>query len=388
MPRNKFLLPLIVFSQFAGTSLWFVGNAIIADIQTTVASNVSNLTSVVQFGFIGGTLIFSLLTIADRFSPSKVFFFSSLIAATANVLLLWFAKDSQWLFILRFITGFFLAGIYPVGMKIAADNFPNKLGNAMGFLVGALVLGTAFPHLVKSQLQIFAWQDVVIFSSALASAGGLLVLLFVPGQKTKAPASALKLNAAIKVFASSNFRSAAFGYFGHMWELYTFWAFVPLMLATYNAINQDSLNISLWAFIVIAAGSLSCTAGGVLSKKYGSKKIAFYSLFFSGICCLLSPLFNNLPEEIFLSILLIWGLTVVSDSPQFSAMVAQSAPPENKGTALTIVTSAGFAITIISMQVVRALADIPTTYYLLVLFIGPFFGLFSLKNYRQHVPSR
>jgi MFS family permease len=160
------------------------------------------------------------------------------------------------------------------------------------------------------------------------------------------------------------------------------------MLGTYNRMNRHDLNISLWAFIVIAAGSLSCIAGGVLSKKYGSKKIAFYSLFFSGICCLLSPMFESLPQEIFLAILLIWGLTVVSDSPQFSAMVAQSAPPENRGTALTIVTSAGFAITIISMQLVRALADAPTPYYLMVLFIGPLFGLFSLKNYRQHVQDK
>src|SRR5438128_1925774 len=136
MPQSGKLLPLIVFSQFAGTSLWFAGNAIIGDIQPASASGLATITSIVQFGFIAGTLLFSVFTIADRFSAPRVFFFSSLIAATTNVLLIWFAKDLAWLLVLRFITGFFLAGIYPVGMKITADCFPEKLGSALGFLVG------------------------------------------------------------------------------------------------------------------------------------------------------------------------------------------------------------------------------------------------------------
>src|SRR5215208_5394839 len=171
----KLLLPLIVFSQFAGTSLWFAGNAIIHDIQPASSGSFSNITSIVQFGFIAGTLIFSLLTIADRFAAPKVFFFSSVIASIANLLLIVLAKDTAWLYLLRFITGFFLAGIYPVGMKIAADCFPQKLGNALGFLVGALVLGTAFPHVLKSQLHSFQWQNVLFFTSFLALSGGVLI---------------------------------------------------------------------------------------------------------------------------------------------------------------------------------------------------------------------
>src|SRR5215213_1221844 len=166
MPPSRILLPIIVFSQFAGTSLWFAGNAIISDIYPTT-TGFANITSIVQFGFIAGTLLFSIFTIADRFMPSAVFFFSALVAALANLLLVWLAKDPVWLFSLRFITGFFLAGIYPVGMKIAADCFPKKLGNALGFLVGALVLGTAFPHILKSQLQDFDWRNVLFFTSAL-----------------------------------------------------------------------------------------------------------------------------------------------------------------------------------------------------------------------------
>ena len=274
--QPAYLLPLIVFSQFAGTSLWFAGNAIIADIQPT-SNALANITSIVQFGFIAGTLIFSLLTIADRFSASKVFFFSSVIAAFANLLIIWMGKDVATLFILRFITGFFLAGIYPVGMKIAADCFPQKLGRALGFLVGALVLGTAFPHLLKSQMQNFHWQNVLISTSALAFFGGLLILIFTPLYK-RTSTNALRLTTAFKIFSSPNLRSAAFGYFGHMWELYTFWAFVPAIILLYNDIHKTSINISLWSFIIIAIGSLGCVAGGMLSQKFGSKKIALYAL--------------------------------------------------------------------------------------------------------------
>jgi MFS family permease len=379
-PPSKFLLPIIVFSQFAGTSLWFAGNAIINDIQPAQSGGFANITSIVQFGFIAGTLIFSLLTIADRFSASAVFFFSSLIAATSNFMLTWLAKDIYWLMTLRFITGFFLAGIYPVGMKIAAENFPEKLGNALGFLVGALVLGTAFPHILRSQIQNLNWRGVILFTSVLALAGGILILVFIPHTKSKST-SAIKFNTAFTVFQSSNFRSAAFGYFGHMWELYTFWAFVPFILSTYNKMNAATINVPVWSFIVIACGGPGCVLGGILSQKTGSKTVAFYSLMISGVCCLLSPILFNISQVFFLLMLLIWGCTVVSDSPQFSTLVAQSAPAANKGTALTIVTSIGFAITILSIQFLKFISLQWKENSLIFLFAGPVLGLFFLKKY-------
>ena len=382
MPHSpsKFLLPIVVFSQFAGTSLWFAGNAIINDIQPDSPGGFANITSIVQFGFIAGTLVFSLLTIADRYPASVVFFFSSVVAAVANLMLIWLAQDISWLMTLRFITGFFLAGIYPVGMKIAADHFPDKLGNALGFLVGALVLGTAFPHILRSQLENFNWQNVLLFTSLLALTGGALILVFIPNSKS-ASTNTFKPSTAYTVFKSPNFRSAAFGYFGHMWELYTFWAFVPLILSSYNKIHGTDFNVPVWSFIIIASGSAGCIFGGILSQKTGSKKIAFYSLLVSGICCLLSPVTFNLSPVFFLLVLLIWGFTVVSDSPQFSTLVAQSAAVTNKGTALTIVTSIGFAITIVSIQILKLVAETWKENSLLLLFIGPAFGLVFLKKY-------
>lgn len=374
------LLPIIVFSQFAGTSLWFAGNAIINDIQPASSGGFANITSIVQFGFIAGTLAFSILTIADRFSASRVFFFSSLTASSANLILIWLAKDISWLMTLRFVTGFFLAGIYPVGMKIAAEHFSKKLGNALGFLVGALVFGTAFPHILRSELQGLDWQNVLLFTSCLAFAGGLLILIFVPGTRSQSKSS-LKFNTAYTVFRSSNFKAAAFGYFGHMWELYTFWAFVPFVLSTYNQINNADVNVPIWSFIVIATGGLGCILGGIISQKAGSKKVAFYSLLISGICCLASPVIFHFTKGYFLLILLIWGLTVVSDSPQFSTLVAQSAPRENKGTALTIVTSIGFAITIASIQLLKYASDHWKENSLLLLLAGPLLGLLFLRKF-------
>jgi len=382
MKGQAHILPIIVLSQFAGTSLWFAGNAILPDIQRELSiqtNALGNITTVVQFGFIAGTLIFAIFSVADRFVPSKVFFISSVIAALANVAIIWLAKNAATLFVLRFITGFFLAGIYPVGMKIAADWYEKGLGKALGYLVGALVLGTAFPHLLRSSVYALPWKHVLIFTSAFAAIGGLLILLFVGEGPFRKPATRFQPSALIQVFRSADFRAAALGYFGHMWELYTFWAFVPTILLLYVSSDRQ-MNISLWAFIIIAVGALSCVAGGYVAEKIGSARLAFYALLCSGICCLASPSFFQLPVSAFTFIMVLWGICVIADSPQFSTLVAQTAIPEYKGTALTIVTSIGFAITIASVQLISYIFDhwTKTTAVFLLLAPGPFIGLMFL----------
>ena len=371
---SPFLLPLIVFAQFAGTSLWFVVNAMGYAVQ-------GNVTSVIQFGFIAGTLVFSILAVADRFPASIVFFVSSLMAALANLLLAELIDQQFWLYLLRFCTGFFLAGIYPVGMKIAADLFPGKVGNALGYLVGALVLGTAFPFLLKNFLLRFEGNYILIATSMLALLGGLLVLVFVPREKSPASSKPIHIFSAFQLFQIRNFRAAALGYFGHMWELYTFWALLPLLMLTFNHENMRMINGALWSFIIIAAGALGCVAGGILSKKWGSKNVAFYSLLLSGCCCLLVPFFFHANIFFFLSMMVLWGMTVVSDSPQFSALVAVSAPPEQKGTAITLVTCIGFSITIISIQFIYFLFNFFAEYTLIFLAAGPLLGLIALGKY-------
>lgn len=352
---NKNVLPVIVLSQFACTSLWFVGNAVLPELKESLALSqyaVSLVTAAVMLGFIAGTLVFAFFSLADRFSPVKIFFISSLLGALTNATVVWFATDGNSLFFFRFLTGFFLAGIYPVGMKIAADWYEKGLGKALGFLLGALVLGTAFPHLLKNRDLDLPWRSVMYVTSVVAVFGGLMMLLFVGDGPFRKKSGGFRWDAIGKIFSSKKWRQSAFGYFGHMWEVYSFWGFVPLMIGLYAQKNGTQLDISFLSFLAISIGAIGSVIGGYLSGKIGSARVAMWSLLISGICCFISPFSYSFPVFLFVALLLIWGLTVVPDSPQFSTLVAQYAPEELRGTALTIYNSIGFAITTISLYVI------------------------------------
>jgi MFS family permease len=248
MKKQTVTLFLIIVSQFMCTSLWFAGNAVMPDLILNLGlqdRDLGHLTSSVQFGFITGTLFFAFFTIADRFNPSAVFFVSAVLGALFNVMAVIEGVGFLSLLILRFSTGFFLAGIYPVGMKIASDYYEKGLGRALSFLVGALVLGTALPHLISDFTESFSWESVMYATSGLALLGGLLIYLFVKPGPFRRAGQKQKFGAIFKVFKNGNFRSASFGYFGHMWELYAFWAFVPLMLSYYSKEQSFSFNIPL-----------------------------------------------------------------------------------------------------------------------------------------------
>lgn len=380
---KSYVLPIIVFAQFCCTSLWFAGNAVMGDLSSAFGldeHSLGDLTSFVQFGFIVGTLVFALLSIADRYSPSKVFFVSAFFGALFNIGTVLEMNTFSTLLMFRFLVGFSLAGIYPVGMKIAADHFEKGLGKSLGFLVGALVLGTAFPHLLKGVTSDLPWRAVLLITSAIALIGGVMIFGFISNGSYRNKSQKIHLKSVINIFRKPAFRSAAFGYFGHMWELYAFWAFVPIMLEVYNETHGVELDISFWSFSIIGLGSLGCVMGGYLSQKYGVKKVAFLALLFSFIACLISPLMFGLSSpSFFLIFMIFWGLVVIADSPLFSTLVAQNAPTELKGTALTIVNSLGFLTTIVSIQLVGYLKEIitPTSLYV-CLAIGPFLGLLAL----------
>ncbi|WP_339699056.1 MFS transporter [uncultured Roseivirga sp.] len=377
----KRVLPTIVFAQFAGTSLWFAGNAILKELQLEwqlPKDALATVTSSVQLGFIFGTFTFALLSIADRFKPSWVFLFCALIGSALNVSLIFLPPTYFILLSARFLTGIFIAGIYPVGMKIASDWFEGKLGKALGYLVGALVLGSAFPHLLNYTGSSLSWEFVLIGTSILAILGGLAMVVFVgegPHRRKGAKFNPAKI---FEVFKVREFRSAAFGYFGHMWELYTFWAFLPVLLVYYNETHNTNLSASLYTFIIMAIGAFGCVLGGFISVKKGSTKVAFMFLLISGILCVLSPLIFNLNEIAFIVILLVWGFAVIGDSAQFSSLTAQTAPKESVGTAITIVVSIGFLLTIPSIQLLGYLATVIDTKWLMFsLFVGPLFGLIN-----------
>ncbi|USD23951.1 MFS transporter [Flagellimonas marinaquae] len=386
MNPSKRILPVIVLSQFCCTSLWFAGNGVMGDLVSTFGLNesaVGHLTSAVQFGFIAGTLVFAILSIADRFSPSKVFFSCALLGALFNLGVIWDENGLASILSFRFFTGFFLAGIYPVGMKIAADYYEKGLGRSLGFLVGALVVGTAFPHLLKEMTHTLSWKAVLVATSILAVLGGTLMVILVPNGPFRKPGQKIYLSAFLKVFQNRSFRSAAFGYFGHCWELYTFWAFVPIMLQTYTMVHPNAtFNIPLLSFLIIAIGGLACVLGGYLAQVFGTKKVAFMALLLSCICCLISPLlFVQGSEVVFVAFLLFWGMVVIADSPLFSTLVAQSALPEIKGTALTIVNSIGFAITIASILLLNEMRIWTSSNMVyMMLAAGPILGLIALSS--------
>lgn len=383
------VLPIIVIAQFLCTSLWFAGNAINTDMAKELNLDqhfLAHLTSAIQFGFIIGTLIFAIFTISDRFSPSIVFFCSAILAGLFNLGLCINNITETQILLFRFLTGFFLAGIYPVGMKIASDYFQSGLGKSLGFLVGALVLGTAFPHLLKDLSLGFSWKYVLYTTTSLSAIGGLSIVLFVPNGPYRKAGQKIELNAFVSGFKIQNFRSVAFGYFGHMWELYSFWAFVPLMLFAHNqhypAVN---LNVPLYSFLIIASGAVACVFSGILSQFYGVQKIATISLILSCCCCILSPFFLfNSSTLFFLGFLFFWALVVIADSPLFSTLVAQNAPEESRGTSLTIVNCIGFSITVISIQLINLVSDsINAQFIYMILAIGPLLGLIGLRNKRK-----
>jgi MFS family permease len=379
----KRILPIIVISQFFCTSLWFAGNSIISEIARNHNLDqyfLAHITSAIQFGFIAGTLVFAIFTVSDRFSPSVVFFVSSILAGFFNLGITIDHIDSTEILLFRFLTGFFLAGIYPVGMKIAADYYQSGLGKSLGFLVGALVIGTAFPHLLKTFIAGYPWKYVLYSTTTLSFIGGLCILILVPDGPFRKSGQKIKLTAFLSGFKNSQFRSVSFGYFGHMWELYTFWAFVPVILAAYNKYYHETLNVSLLSFFIIASGGLACALSGIISQKFGAKMVAVTALSVSCLCCIVSPLFLLASSTfIFISFLFIWAFAVIADSPLFSTLVAQNAPAESRGTSLTIVNCIGFSITIISIQFISFLSvKIDIRYIYMFLAIGPILGLIAL----------
>ena len=386
----KRILPILVLAQFAGTSLWFAINAVMPDLQQQMgwpSSAVGRLTSALQLGFIVGTLVFALLAIADRFSSRRVFLSCALAGALCTLGALLHIESFNELLLWRAATGFFLAGIYPVGMKIASQWFPEGLGVALGWLVGALVLGSASAHGIRALAVELHWSTVMISVAVLAAAGGLILFMAIPEPPTsKATAKKLEWQALASMWTDWRVRASVLGYFGHMWELYTLWVLVPLILAT----KLEGQSLSFAAFGVLGIGALGCIGGGWLAKRWGSARVATLQLSMSGFCCLLAPWLMSAPLCWFLLWLAIWGLTAAGDSPQFSTLTASNAPKHAVGSVLTLTNCIGFAISIVSIELFTSLAREQALDALLPwLGIGPLLGIFAMNRlWREQFSGR
>jgi DHA1 family inner membrane transport protein len=372
------ILPVIALSQFAGTSLWFAINAVMGDLQREAAlpdGAVGWLTSAVQLGFIAGTFGFALLAIADRYSPRLVFLASSLAGAAIAVATALLSPRMETLLALRFSTGIALAGIYPVGMKIAAGWYDRGLGWALGVLVGALALGTALPFALRALGTQWDWQTVMLAVAAVAAAGGVAMALFVPDGPHLAPAARITPRALAVIWSDPKVRASAFGYFGHMGELYAFFVLLPMIVAQ----RWAGAALSWWVFGAIAIGFVSCAGGGLLAARLGGARVAGVLLAGSGLCGLAAPWLLDAPTPLWAAWLLLWGATVVGDSPQFSALTAANAPRAMVGSVLTFVNAIGFSITTATIVLFVDLAGtLPLAQVLPWLAVGPAIGLVFL----------
>jgi predicted MFS family arabinose efflux permease len=340
------------------------------------------LTNAVQLGFIVGTLFFSLTGWADRFPASRLFAFCAVSGALFNAAFALLAQGLATGLAFRFAVGLALAGVYPVGMKLVVGWAPERAGQTLSWLVGMLTLGTALPHGLRALGSQWPWQVTILAASALSLVSAAMVLRLGDGphlaRRGPAPQSAA-LPGVLSNFRRPAFRASALGYFGHMWELYAFWALTPALLVVVGVAPEGSALQSALSFAIIGIGLLGCIASGQASLRIGSARVAALALAGSALCCALFPVLAGAPTFLVLGLLLLWGVCVVADSPHFSALSARAAVPQQVGSALAIQNAIGFAITMVSIQIGTAWVEAWGTAVVWVLLPGPLLGLWGLR---------
>ena len=378
--KQRSIVFLVVAEIFA-MGLWFVSAAILNDLQSTGlvgAALGAWLSSAVPAGFVVGALFVAISGIADRLDPRYVFMASALLGALFNVCVLAFPPGSYWAVVFRFLTGFTLAGVYPVGMKIMVGWGTHDRGWLVGLLVGGLTLGSSAPHLL-AWLGGAQWQHTVIAASVFSALGGLLVLRTQLGPN-HARASGFDPAAITDAWTNVGIRRAFGGYFGHMWELYAMWSWLGVASAVSYRVHlseDDATQFAkLTAFVAIGAGALLCPVAGKVADAIGKAKLTIIVLSISGTSALLSAWVFEGPIWIVFGVFVLWGLSVIPDSAQFSALVADLAPPERAGSILTLQTALGFLLTIATVQLTPLVATLITWQgVFVVLALGPLFGI-------------
>jgi len=383
-PRRWLALALVSSALLLGMSEWFTATAVGPDLQQRwqlTSGQVSLLTTLVQLGFVAGTATSALLNLADVLRDRWFFASASIAAALANLGLL-VVEGFLAAGVLRFLTGFALAGVYPPAMKMISTWFRSGRGLAIGTVVGALTVGKATPYLLKAMGGIGATPVVVG-----ASVGGVLAALMIAVLYREGPYLFVRRPFAwsriAEVIRHRPTRLATFGYVGHMWELYAMWALVPAFLAATFATRgwggADALG-----FAVIAAGGIGAVVAGRWADLWGREEIAAGAMVISAACALLTGFLGTAPGWIIAAVVLVWGVSVVADSAQFSALVTEVAPSHVVGTALTFQTMVGFAVTAVSIELasrLSATAGWGAAFALLA--VGPIGGIIAMARLKM-----
>jgi MFS family permease len=369
-------------------SVWFAGTAAVPDLLASgliAPGRAAWLTAAVQLGFVAGTLISAVLSLADRRDPRRLFLCSALLAAGATLAQTQVAPSGAAALALRFVAGAAMAGVYPVGMKLATSWARGDLGLLIGLLVGAVTLGSALPHLLPTLLGGIGWQAAYLGAGVLAALGGLSILTFRPGPLLGARPP-FRPEQALEAWRNKGLRLANLGYLGHMWELYAMWAWIGLFLA--GVLGGAPGAAGPWVFAVLGAGAVGCVAAGVLADRWDRAAVAAACMLVSGGCALLvGPLAAVAGPAVVLLVALVWGFAVVADSAQFSACIVTLSPPDYVGTMLTVQTSLGFLLTVLTIGIVpAAVALVGWEWGFAVLAPGPLLGAWAMWRLRPLLP--
>jgi MFS family permease len=396
MPFNRFNkwrnIALLAVSVLLAKTLWFSASAVIPQLTSAWNLNGSQqswMTMAVQIGFVAGCLISALLNIADRISSRHVLVFSALLGAVCNGAIPLLTPGLNATLLLRFLTGLAIAGVYPPGMKLIATWCREDRGLGIGILIGALTLGAALPHLINA-LPLFGqggmppWRTVMTATSILAIAAALIAAFFVKAGPFFLEQAPFNWRFAGQGLLYQPVRLANLGYLGHMWELYAMWTWCPIfIMASYRNAGLSLETARLTGFGVIAFGALGCIAAGILADRLGRTRITIWSLILSGLCCLLVGFFFHRPMLVTL-ICFVWGFAVVADSAQFSAAITELTNPLYIGTILTVQTSLGFLLTLVTIRVIPLLeAFLGWQWVFTLLALGPVAGIVSMSRLRR-----
>jgi MFS family permease len=395
MLKNKWpSLAALAGAQVLALSLWFSATAVVPSLRAAGeidALSASLFTSAVQAGFVVGTLISAIFGLADRIDPRRFFAVSAVFACAVNALILAVPPESMAVPLLRFLTGMAMAGIYPVGMKLAATWAKGDLGLLVGLLVGALTLGSASPHLFNA-LGGVDWRATIAATSVASIGAALLINLVGLGPNAPKP-RAFHFGAVLEAFRTPALRLANLGYLGHMWELYAMWAWIATYLTASFTLSMGGDAATTWArlgaFATVGSGAVGCLVGGLAADRWGRTTVTMTALAVSGTCSLLIGMVFGASPALVMLVCIVWGVSVIADSAQFSASVTELSVPEHLGTMLTIQTSTGFLLSMLTIHLVPIVqAHVGWQLAFAVLAPGPVVGIWAMGKLRASADAR